>query len=355
MPKIGKFLSIFFPLFLTSIAVFLCIRNYTQGSYLIGWDSLHPEFNFPEAFRRVWEGVWRAEQGVGAIAAHSHMADFPRIVLLWLESFILPASFLRYSYIFLCLILGPLGVYFFLKYVFFNAPAAFLGALFYLLNLGTLQNFYVPFEIFPAAFAFIPWIAFSGLRYIREGGKLNFIFWVVILILSSPMAYAATLWYVSFAGIFIFLAAFSLISSDRKTNIKRFLVLVFAAVFLNLYWILPNIYSVANQSAVISNSDINRLFSQEAFLRNRDYGDPADILIQKNFLFGWRNFDFAGGKFTDLLGVWTKYLSNPVVLNVGYTLSGVGVLGLIFGIVKRKKTTLAFIPTLIFCLFLKIS
>jgi hypothetical protein len=362
MPKIGKFLSIFFPLFLASIAVFLCIRNYTPGTYLLGWDSLHPEFNFSEAFRRVWEGVWRAEQGVGAIAAHSHMADSPRIIFLWLESFILPASFLRYSYIFLCLILGPLGVYFFLKYVFQKEkesvwvyPAAFLGALFYLLNLGTLQNFYVPFEMFPAAFAFIPWIALSGLRYLREGGKLNLVFWAAILILSSPMAYAATLWYASFAGLFTFLAAFALISSGRKVNIKRLLVLLLTAVFLNLYWILPNIYSIANQSGVISNASTNRLFSQEAFLRNRDYGDFKDILIQKNFLFGWRNFDFTNNKFTDLLGVWTKNLSNPIVLNVGYALSGIPVLGLFLGIIKRKKTALAFVPTLIFCLFFLIN
>jgi len=362
MPKIGKFLTVFFPLFLASIAVFLCIRNYTPGTRLIGWDSLHPEFNFPEAMRRVWEGVWRAEQGVGAIAAHSHMADLPRIIFLWLESFILPASFLRYSYIFLCLVLGPLGVYFFLKYVFqkekesvWVLPAAFLGALFYLLNLGTLQNFYVPFEMFPAAFAYLPWIAFSGLKYLREGGKFNLIFWSVVVILSSPMAYAATLWYASFAGLFIFFAAFALVSSGRVSNVKRLLVLILTAIFLNLYWILPSIYSVINQSNVISNAGINRIFSPEAFLRNADYGDIKDVLLQKNFLFGWRNFDFAGGKFTDLLGVWTKYLSNPAVLYAGYALSGVSILGLIFGIVKRKKTALAFIPSLLFCLFFLIN
>jgi hypothetical protein len=159
--KFKLLLKILFPLTLIIITGFICFKNYTPGTYLIGWDSIHPEFNFPEAFRRVWEGVWRAEQGVGAVAAHSHMADLPRIVFLWFESFVFPASFLRYSYVFLCLILGPLGIYFFLKYVFRKEkesvwifPAAFLGALFYLLNLGTLQNFYVPFEMFTAAYAF---------------------------------------------------------------------------------------------------------------------------------------------------------------------------------------------------------
>jgi hypothetical protein len=349
-----KLLKYIFPAILVTVSLFLCFKNYTPGTHLIGWDSLHPEFNFPEAFRRVWEGAWRAEQGVGALAAHSHMADLPRIIFLWIESVILPTSFLRYSYIFLCLISGPLGVYFFLKYV-LNRPAAFLGALFYLLNIGTLQNFYVPFEMFTAAFAFLPWIAFLGLKFLKEGGKSNLFFWAVVLIISSPMAYAATLWYASFAGIFIFLGVFALISSDRLVQIKRFLILVLTAILLNLYWILPNTYSVINQSGVISNSNINRLFSSEAFLRNRDYGEFADILIQKNFLFDWRNFDAGSNQFTDLLEVWQKYLSNSFVLVTGYFLAGIGILGLLAGIIKRNKTALAFIPALIFCLFFLIN
>jgi hypothetical protein len=350
--------ELYYPLVLIIISAFLCFKNYTPGTNLIGWDSLHPEFNFPVAFGRAWEGVWRAEQGVGAIAAHSHMADLPRIILLWLESFVLPASLLRYSYIFLCLIVGPLGVYFFLKYVFQKEkesvwiyPAAFLGALFYLLNLGTLQNFYVPFEMFPAAFAFLPWLFFSGLKYLRVGKKLDLIFWAVVVILSSPMAYAATLWYATFAGLFIFFAFYSLISSSKGEKLGRLWNLGIIAILLNSYWILPSIYSIINQSGVISNAATNRLFSPEAFLRNAAYGDIKDVLLSKNFLFGWRNFDFAGGKFVDLLGEWSKYLANPLVLEVGYALAGVAVLGLIFGIIKREKVSLAMIPALFFVLF----
>jgi len=354
--------KLFFPLVLILISVFLCFKNYSPGTYLIGWDSLHPEFNFPEAFRRVWEGVWRVEQGIGTIAAHSHMADLPRLVFLWIESFVIPVSFLRYSYIFLCLVVGPLGVYFFLRYVFqkekesvWISPAAFLGALFYLLNLGTLQNFYVPFEMFPAAFAGLPWIAFSGFKYLREGKKPNLIFWAAVVILSSPMAYAATLWYASFLGLFIFFASYALISSARKIKFKRLAIIISTAVLLNLYWILPNIYSIANQSGIISNANINRLFSAEAFLRNRDYGDFANILIQKNFLFGWRNFDFAGNQFGDLLGVWIKHLLDPAVLLIGYTMAGISVLGLILGVIKRKKVIIALIPALVLALFFLIN
>jgi len=67
MPRAGKFFKVFFPLALTSIAIFLCFKNYTPETFLLGWDSLHPEFNFSEAFKRTFWGAWREEQGVGQL------------------------------------------------------------------------------------------------------------------------------------------------------------------------------------------------------------------------------------------------------------------------------------------------
>lgn len=360
--RIHRLLSFSFIVALLAVTLTLVIKNYSPNTYLIGWDSLHPEFNFPEALQRVTDGVFRAEQGLGAVAAHSHMADAPRLIFLWLLSLVLPASILRYSYVFLCLVLGPIGMFKFLEYVFnkeseskWNYPAAFLGALFYLLNLSTLQNFFVPFEMFPAAFAFAPWLMFSGLKYLREGGRGNLIFWAFVLILSSPMAYAATLWYATFAGLFIFFAFFVLISSAKKMKFKRLLILGVFALFLNSYWILPNFYSIATQSKTISNSNINRIFSPEAFLRNRDYGTADDILMQKNFLFAWRNFDFESNNFKDLLSVWENHLADPNIFLTGYILSAISVLGLLWGIIKREKVSLAIIPGLIFVLFFLIN
>jgi len=116
MNRLRKFASrFFFPLLIILIAGLLAWQNYTPGTILSGWDTLHPEFNFGLAFERAIFGVWRPEQGVGALAIHSHMSDLPRIVFLWLSSFVLPVNFLRYFYFFTTLALGPLGVYFFVK------------------------------------------------------------------------------------------------------------------------------------------------------------------------------------------------------------------------------------------------
>src|SRR3990167_6497714 len=90
------------PIFgLLLVSLVLCALNYSPNTWLSGWDTLHPEFNFDLAFQRTIFGVFRVEQGLGAVAAHSHMADLPRIVLLYLADFVLPVNFLRYFYTFL--------------------------------------------------------------------------------------------------------------------------------------------------------------------------------------------------------------------------------------------------------------
>ncbi|EKE12171.1 MAG: hypothetical protein ACD_13C00281G0001 [uncultured bacterium] len=358
MPKIGKFLKILFPLILASIAVLLSFKNYTSGTYLIGWDSMHPEFNFPLNIERMLSHVWGSEMGVGAISAHSDMPDFFRNAILWLASLVVPASFVRYFYVFACLLLGPLGVYFFLKDIFQRRlenpwvyPAAFLGGVFYLLNLGTLQNFYVPLEMFTVAFAGVPWLFLFGFKYLRDGKKSSLISLSLISILVSPMAYAATQAYAIYFGFFLFLLSLLLFSSHKKAKLKRLFTLGIVVLLLNIYWILPSVYSIAQQSLTISNANINRLFSQESFLRNADYGNIGNVLIQKSFLFTWRNFDFANGTFKDLLNAWNIHLANPAVFLLGYVLAGTAILGIFLALFKKEKVGLSLILPLLLCLF----
>lgn len=286
---------------------------------------------------------------MGAVAAHSHMTDWPRIAFLFIESFFLPTSFLRYSYIFLCLILGPLGVYFFLNYVFRRekegvAPSigAFLGALYYLLNLGTLQHFYVPFEMFTTAYAFIPWLFYFALRFLREGKKKNLIIFVILTILSSPQAYAATLFYAYLGALTIFVLLY---------RFKRGFVLILITILLNLYWILPNFYSIKNQSQDVINSKINTLFSPEASFRSQDYSNFKDILIHKSFLFDWRAFDFQQGQFDDLMGVWNVHLASKYVLLTLYALAVFSALGFILSLFRRDKVGFSMFGVAIFALF----
>src|SRR3989338_8878624 len=104
-----------YPLLIAAITLWISATSYTSGTWLSGWDTLHPEFDFALNVERVINGVWREEQGLGALAGHSHMSELPRYVLLYLTSFVFPDHFLRYFYRYLCFIVGPLGIYCFVN------------------------------------------------------------------------------------------------------------------------------------------------------------------------------------------------------------------------------------------------
>lgn len=345
-------------LILLLITFTLAFKNYTPGTFLSGWDTLHPEFNFGLNFQRLIFEVFRSEQGLGAVAAHSHMSDLPRVILLYIFDQFMPLSFLRYSYIFLNLFLGPIGMYFFLqKVVLKNKTASFLGGLFYLLNLGTMQQFIVPFEMFTTQYAMLPWIFLFATQYLQSADKNNFlILFAFAMLFSAPMAYAATLWYITFTCLFIYLFALSLPTLIKKDLfvLKKTINLIILSLLINSFWILPNIYFVLTSATSVTYANINTLFSPQAFLYNKEFGNLKDIALAKNFLFDWGAY-MGGNYFGNLLSVWIDHLNKPYVTIIGFFFASVGVLGLIYAIVKKNKIGLSFLPVLTLVLFFLIN
>lgn len=340
---------------LIGIAFVLCFTNYTPGTILSGWDTLHPEFNFGLNFERAINGVFREEQGLGAVAAHSHMTDLPRMLILYFNSFFLPDNFLRYSYIFLNLIIGPIGMYFFLQKILIkNKIGSFLGGLFYLLNLGTMQQFVVPFEMFTTQYAFLPWLFLFATQFINAPKKDNIkllLLFCIATILASPMAYAATLWYVYFFVLVSYLVLMiipQILKRDFSSS-KRAFVLIVVTLILNLYWILPNIYYVLTHATEVSEASINKIFSPQAFLYNKEFGNLVDISFLKSFLFDWSVYA-GNNNFEKLLSVWIQHQNNPFVLGIGFFFAIVVLIGIIKQIISRNKILICFIPALLFCL-----
>lgn len=349
------------PAFLVLIALFIAWKNYIPGSYLIGWDSIHPEFNFSLNIGRMLSGVWREDQGLGAIAAHAHMSDLPRVILLWIASFAVPTALLRYLSIFSGLVLGPLGMYFFLKHALSEklnktivSLASFLGGFFYLLNLTTLQQFTVPFEMFTVSYAAIPWLFYAAIRYLGKPKKKNILFFAFIALLSTPMAYASAQFFAFLACFVAFLGVLNLVNRFKYTKVS--LVLLSAILMVNSFWLLPNIYSVVKQANVIENSKINLLFSPEAFLRNKDYGgELKNLVIDKNFLFSWSVFDFKQAKFVTLLSQWSEYLNTKIVNLIGYVLATCFGLGALISLIKGNKVGISLLAPAAIALFFLIN
>mgnify|MGYP001577884606 CR=1 FL=1 len=93
-------------------------------------------------------------------------------------------------------------MYFFLEKVVFKSKEkkvakafSFAGGIFYLLNLGTLQNFYVPFEMFTTQYAALGWLLLFATRYLEERKRKDLLLFSMTTLLATPQAYAATLFY----------------------------------------------------------------------------------------------------------------------------------------------------------------
>lgn len=356
--------SYILPLLLVLITVCISVLNYTPGTFLTGWDTLHPEFNFPQQFSNIFFGVFRSDQGLGAIAAHSHMSELPRILFLYLESFLLPLSFLRYSYIYLCFILGPLGIYFLLKkvlsmqysvssttshnthYSILNTSlAAFIGALIYIFNLGTVQHFYVPFEMFTTQYAALGWLFLATILVLQKRSLKHIAFLSVVLFFSSSMAYASVLWYAYFACMLLFLFVFCILKRSKKVILSSLLV-VLITLIINSYWILPNLYFLTTTAKEVSLAQTNKIFSDEAFLHNKQYGNLTDTAILKNFLFNWTS-QVNVNTSEDLLSSWKYHLSIPGIIFIGYAVFLLCLSGIILSVIQKNKTFIAFIPVFI--------
>src|SRR5579859_5285743 len=102
-------------LLLGGVVVILFLRNYAPGTYLTGWDNLHPEFNFWINIQRSFFAVWQQYQGLGLLGGMGHASDLVHQLILLFLSVVFPNDMLRYLWTFLMLFIGATGAYFLSK------------------------------------------------------------------------------------------------------------------------------------------------------------------------------------------------------------------------------------------------
>lgn len=343
-----------FPLSLIGIWAVLVCQNYTYGTFLSGWDTLHPEFNLPLAFSRIFTGVWRPDQGLGTTAIQSHMAELPRLLYLWCASLVLPASLLRYSYFFLMLLAGPLGMYALMKRLLGNhaAKTAFIGALMYLCNFATVQQFIVPLEMFATQYGLLPWLLLVMLDILHAPSKKRLLWLAILSFVAGAQAHTATLLYAYLTEIFLMLGVYLAIHRQHVgTYVKRVAAIIAVMLATNLYIILPNMYAAAAHGLEVSESKVNRLFSPEAFAKTQAYGTPINAAIAKNFLFNWQLYDYQTHQFAPVLGPWVTFADNPWVVATGYSVFALSLVGIVLAW-KKKRTVLISLTPLFFVSFL---
>lgn len=338
------------PALLLILVGVLCYSNYVPGTILSGWDTLHPEFNFWLYLKRAFFGAWQEHQGIGAPAAQAFASELTRLPIVYFLTLIFPMTMVRYSYFFLTLAVGTLGIYFLAKNFLeehigkFVRPAAFLAGVFYLLNLATLQQYFDPLEMFATHFATLPWLILTAVNYLKKGGKKNLILFSLVTLLSTSIAATATLFYVYFAAfcLFVFTSAILI----KKTRLKRAGLLILITLTLNSFWLLPNIYYVVREAGTVENSKISRTFSDEAYLQSRAFGNIDSFMLLQNFPFNWREYDFSTNTFEDLMRTWDSHLAKPGVADIGFAAVFIALSGIIASFWRKSKFAISLLPVL---------
>jgi hypothetical protein len=383
-------------LLLTLIVSVIAVVNYVPGTILTGWDNLHPEYNFLLNIKRSLFSVWQEYQGLGLLGGHAHSTDILRQITLYGLSFLFPITMLRYLSTFFMLLAGAIGAYVFIKIILSSShpgvatttigdPSqkivplweshqkdpiaslqndnlhvsipAFLGALFYLLNLATVQTFYAPFEAFTAHFAALPWLLWASLTFLITPSRKHVLFLILALLFALPMAYIPTLFivYLIALGICFLVIFFNHNSVDitKKNLLSRGTKLGGFIFLINSFWLLPFFYFTVTNASVNLNSKINQMATETIFLQNKEFGTLAALPLLKGFWFNNTDPD-REGTFTYMMDPWRDHMANPLIAGIGYLLFIVVLTGA-YAAFRQKHSLMRIFPVLLLFSFIALA
>jgi hypothetical protein len=323
----------------------LAVVNYQPNTWLTGWDNIHPEFNFQINLERHLTASWQEYQGTGLPAAMGHAADVPRLIVLALLDVFLPTNMVRYSFMFLLLFFGSVGFYQLSRWLITNSKRvispekinlySFLGALFFIFNLGTLQQFYTPISMFPTQWAFFPWLFLFLFRALKSGGKKNYTIFFFLSFFAAPMAYTPTL-YVVYAVAIAIICLISIAQNLKNRAllsgmIRKVAILFVLTIAANGFWLFSflNFYS-ANGAGTVIDSQMNQMFSLDSYAQNRAGGGLENVTLLKGFWFLNEDYFEETDTFEPLMRDWTGHVELLPVKLIGYAFFGLVLVGLVY-------------------------
>ncbi len=333
---LNQFKKHFDLIFLSLILLFIFIQNYSPGTYLVGWDNLMPELNIGMNIKRSLLAVWQEYQGLGLVGGMGHATEIIRQLILLPLTFIIPHDLIRYLWHFFTIALGTFGIYFGLKKHFhFNRYICFFSSLFYLLNFGTVQNYWAPFEPFSAFWGFFPWLMFSLWETLKKPDKKNLLKFTLLNFFAIPSFYVQTVFIVYLISIGPVILI-HLISSLKnwQSNLAHSFKMLAILFCINAFWLLPFAYFLKDGIQNPTNGFGNLMSSEETFMRNQNRGGLLDFLLLRGYYY---DFPDSGGF---LMTAWRNHLSNPLVVFTGLFLSLISVYGIIRLIFAPKKLNL---------------
>lgn len=324
------------------VMIMLYITNYpTDGKYLTGWDSLQTELHPWLAVKRAFFSVWQEYQSFGLLSAMGHGADLIRAVFDALLSAVLPQHLVRYTFHMLMILTGVFGSYRLLVSLGFDhtkRKLAFLGSLFYLLNFGTIQLLYLPYEAFSICYAFMPWQIWSFLQMMHAGSKIKqsgytelkhqslaktTLTFAIVNVLATPYAYIQTL-FVVYAIVLGLLSTGLVLRNRTATTIKRVLLAFFIVTLTNAFWLIPESYFVKKNGHVVSEAKMNQLATEDTYFQNREKGTVKYFLPMQGLYYDL--YDTSGHP---LFETWKTHFSGFMGY-LPYVTAVIAIVGLLY-------------------------
>ncbi len=359
--KSKAFLTDFWPIiFLILITSLICFLNYESGTYLSGWDNLHPEFNSALYLKRSLFAVWQEYQSTGLLGGMAHAADLPRVILIYLISLgnLVPVNLIRYATTFAPLLLGPIGVYLLISNILTASKlshktiqiSSFLAGLYYLLNLSTLQTFFIPFETFTWFYGALPFLIYFTLQYLKQPKISNFLYLFFVSFFSGTSFYVETI----FLVFLLCLAPFLVEKLFKTKKYLRNLWSVFSAsvavILPHLFWLLPVIFFVFTNGHVTTQNHINSISSVETYYRNLEFANPKSLLLLHGYLFKYLDLGL-NNSYDLLLGPWQNHLNSSLITIIGLFFVITSLLGIYYAFHAKINYRYSFLSILIGCSF----
>ena len=324
--------SKWFSLFILLIVfAFIVWKNFPFDGWLIGWDNVMPEFNFSLNLQRGIFSLWQENQGLGTISGHGFAATIPHTIVMFFLSLIFPIQHLRAVFTFLMLLVGSLGCFFLIEQLLKgNDPrvrniASLLGGLFYMLNLSTVQNFYIQLEAFIIHFAALPWLFLVTLLLLEKPSKRRLLFFIIVNLLATAQGFIPPLFVTYMVYFLIFLGVYILKNKNRE-GIKRGLGVLLLTGIINAYWFLPVLYYTVSKSSIYLNSYNNLVTTEEFKLKNKKYGTLQDVAILRGFLFESIDTNESDNIFY-IYEPWQTHWQKPQVQIIGYAIFSIILIG----------------------------
>lgn len=302
--------KLFLPLLLFHLFVLVIVLfNFPFGKYLIGWDAINSEFNFGVNIERNISGVWQENYGLGTVGGHGFTSLLPHALITGLLDVLLPQSAVRPTFILLCYYLGGLGTFFLVNTLLTKIVntkeswknltgkikyLALISSIYYLLNLGTVQQFYLPLEAFVVQFAVLPWLFLSLLNLLQSWTPKHIITFILINIVASAQGFIPSIFVAYIAALTLFLLSFGLYHKDKINPLKKSFVILILTFVINAYWLLPVGYYTLTQSNNFLQAYNNIISTPEFIDKNKKYGDFSHVIQLKGFyLDGYQLGDYV--------------------------------------------------------------